>query len=291
MKNFISLTTLASFALIMGIQNIGKTQCMILDISQSSYNGSAISCAGANDGSIRINPVGNNGSVTYNWSNGASGSSLSQLSAGTYYVTATDQNGCMVTKSIVLNDPAPITFTTTVQTNRFGFNIDCNGGNNGYIDVLTSGGTGNVDIIWSNSVRGNYNGNLEAGFYRATATDKNGCTENLDVTLTEPLLLEVQTQINKLPSVPGASDAEVLAISSGGSGTHSYEWSSGEFTALSTQLPAGNHLVTVYDQMGCSSEAEVIIVDPIQTTINTRNVKQPTNIISNTNTTTTNGKR
>jgi hypothetical protein len=197
----------------------------------------------------------------------------------------------MVTKSIVLNDPAPITFTTTVQTNRFGFNIDCNGGNNGYIDVLTSGGTGNVDIIWSNSIRGNFNGNLEAGFYRATATDKNGCTENLDVTLTEPLLLEVQTQINKLPSVPGASDAEVLAISTGGSGTHSYEWSSGEFTALSTQLPAGNHLVTVYDQMGCASEAEVIIVDPIQTTINVRNVKQPTNIISNTNTTTTNGKR
>ena len=78
-----------------------------------------ISCAEENDGSIDINVAGGTEPYTYNWDfindqfdiNGElinEGSSVSELSAGTYSVDITDANGCELTQEIILTAPTPL---------------------------------------------------------------------------------------------------------------------------------------------------------------------------------------
>jgi hypothetical protein len=60
---------------------------------------------GNNDGSIDLNVVGGTPGYTYTWSNGETTEDLSNLSAGTYTVTVTDNNGCSAEVSTeVLNE-------------------------------------------------------------------------------------------------------------------------------------------------------------------------------------------
>ena len=66
-----------------------------LDRAQScSLDGSVlttdVSCEGSDDGAIDLTQVGGFGSVSMNWSNGASTEDISNLSSGLYSVTMTD---------------------------------------------------------------------------------------------------------------------------------------------------------------------------------------------------------
>ena len=68
---------------------------------------------------------GGSGGFTYFWSNGISGQTISNLSAGTYTVTATDNNNCAEVQTVSFTDPNAISIT--ISSN----NISCNGINNG----------------------------------------------------------------------------------------------------------------------------------------------------------------
>jgi len=106
-------------------------------------------CVNGNDGSASVVIYQGEPTFTYNWSNGQTGSTISGLSAGNYYVEITDSNGCYDIQyfSIDCNGITPTsyqlfnvcnsTFTTTVGTKR-GLSEMLN---EGYLDI-TSGYTG-----------------------------------------------------------------------------------------------------------------------------------------------------
>lgn len=108
-----------------------------------------INCVNGNDGSAEVLIFGGEPTFTYNWSNGQTGSTVSGLSSGNYYVEITDSNGCYniqyfqiscvgtLTTSYQLFNLCNNTFTTTVGTKRGFFEML----NEGYIDI-TSGITG-----------------------------------------------------------------------------------------------------------------------------------------------------
>lgn len=74
--------------------------CFAIASTTSSTDASCGSCA---DGSATVNVSGNNGTVTYLWSNGGTTATISNVLAGTYYVTITDSLGCMHMDSVVVN--------------------------------------------------------------------------------------------------------------------------------------------------------------------------------------------
>lgn len=135
-------------------------------------------CRGSADGSAEAVPLGGAGPYTYLWSNGQTGPVADNLPAGTYTVLVTDVNGCQAEASAELNDPAEL-----VMESDGILDASCPETPDGLALVRVSGGTGNITVTWSNGAQGLQANNLTAGEYTATATDGNGCTQTLTVTV------------------------------------------------------------------------------------------------------------
>ena len=85
--------------------DITETELMAITETHSDYTGYGVSCNGASDGLIDVTVTGGTGNYTYMWSNGLTSEDLSDIGAGIYSVTATDENGCSVLLSIELVEP------------------------------------------------------------------------------------------------------------------------------------------------------------------------------------------
>ncbi|MCB0644954.1 MAG: SprB repeat-containing protein, partial [Phaeodactylibacter sp.] len=103
----------------------------------SDYNGFAVSCADAFDGSIQAIGSGGVTPYTYDWSNGGFNSTLVGLPAGPYDLILTDANGCVATNSVILQAPPPI------EADIDAFAVNCIEENTGQLRInSTAGGFG-----------------------------------------------------------------------------------------------------------------------------------------------------
>ena len=106
-----------------------------------------------------------------------------------------DSKGCEVFKTVVLNNPTPIAFTTTTINQA----LQCNGDTNASITVsVPTGGQGSnylytlnttsaTPMISSGPQSGNVFNNLGAGTYTVTVTDGWGCgTTSAPIVINEP---------------------------------------------------------------------------------------------------------
>lgn len=217
------------------------------------------SCVGDTNGSITVAATGGTPGYTYTWNTTATGPTLSGLSAGTYTVTATDNNGCTDDITIVLTDGPGITATITLLNDP-----SCAGTLTGSIaaNALNASLPFNVSYIWNTGSTSNLQFSVAAGTYTVTVTDNNtGCEDDTTVTLTDPPVLSISI-IDSLNPTCGNTDGEAEALATGGTGSLTYSWSSGGNAALETGLGGGTYTVTVTDANGCLDSAEVTLVAP-----------------------------
>lgn len=237
------------------------TQALITSMSSTS-----VSCKGGNDGSAQV-AVNLGGTFPYSfiWSNGGTGQAVYNLSAGTYFVTLTDGNGCQGSSQVIVTEPASA-LTGYLNSN----DALCTGAVNGQITAVISGGTlpvtGDYFYQWSNGQTGSIIGNLSAGNYTLTVTDANGCTLSLSRTVAQasPIQLSLVGTIDALCA--GSSDGRATVVASGGTGTIYFQWSNGQNTPTATGLSAGTYSVTASDDNGCSRSLTLTIGegDPVQ---------------------------
>jgi hypothetical protein len=98
-----------------GCKNINTTSVTDNSSVNVTFN-SQNPTQGGSDGSITANPNGGTTPYTYNWSNGGTNATISNLPAGTYTVTITDQTGCIKVASVTIGNPNGLVQVTDIAS-------------------------------------------------------------------------------------------------------------------------------------------------------------------------------
>ena len=169
------------------------------------------SCFGLVDGAISIVFVNANGTPTFDWTFNAQPfageETITNLAAGVYTLSWTDEAGCSGEEQYPITTPAQLTIEATLSLYDGGFNVSVNGGSDGAIDIEVEGGTGQYTYDWNHIQtlpEPQDVGNLLAGSYTLTVEDANGCTIDSTFVLTEPSVIEWMTGLT--PNGDGFND-------------------------------------------------------------------------------------
>lgn len=203
-------------------------------------------CAGEQDGAIYMT-IDNIEYESFIWDDGATDLILTDLAPGTFNFLLTDHHGCTYNGDVQLLAAEPM------NPYIFSEHVSCFGGHDGFAEVFMFGGTPPFDFDW-----GAYNSiQLSAGTYTVVITDGVGCSVPTVVAIEEPDPLEVEIEIIQATE---ATFGSLHLTINGGVPPYEVNCLSGEVSGDQVLgLPAGWHLVTVFDAHGCSIEYEVEI--------------------------------
>lgn len=230
-----------------------NTTCPTITVTLSSQNN--VTCAGGNNGAATVNATGGNAPYTYLWQPGSfSGATRNNLTAGTYTITATDNNGCTGTISVTITAPPALTANATAT------NATCTTG--GSVSVNVGGGTTPYTYTWSNAATASTITNVLAGTYSVTVRDANNCTVSASATVATSggpvIALNSQNDIACFGDKNGSIDISVTD----GTTPYTFVWSNGATTEDINSLSAGTYTVTVTDNSNCVNSFSTTITEP-----------------------------
>ncbi len=214
-----------------------------------------VSCFNGTDGSVYISVTGNNGPVSYAWSNGSISEDLLNVIAGNYTLTITDSLGCVATISQSITEPTDITATLTPTS------ATC-GQNNGSITTSVSGGTPAYTYLWNTGATTSSITNVAAGTYTVTVTDSKLCTKSFSQTISNLAGPVVTVDSVKNVSCFGGNNGSIYISVTGNNGSVTYLWNTGAVSNNLLNVIAGNYTVTVTDSSGCVASISQSITEP-----------------------------
>ena len=207
------------------------------------------SCADTN-GTALATVTGNQGPLTYLWSDAAATDSMfvDSLMAGVYTITVTDSAGCTASESIILNnDGAPILVLGSTDNN-------CSNEETGSAFVIPFGLATPFTYNWNDALAQTNDTavNLGVGQYMVTVTDTNGCA-SIGMTTVGSFN---QAPIVSLGDDVSACEGSEVILTPGGQYA-SYTWSTGDNTPSITATAIQSYDVFVVDVNGCSGSDTV----------------------------------
>lgn len=248
-----------------------------IDFSIEELNG--INCPGDKTGALQIVSIANSiGQTFYSWSSGETNTTISDKGSGSYTATVSDEQGCTTTRSYTLNEP-PVYAAEIIAVSDFnGTPIRCNGTATGELQAIVRDASGNSvsgqEFTWYRNGIFFQSGphlatlaDVDAATYRADIRYTTHCTVEATYVLREPEPLTTAvhpvSDYNGVPiSCNGKDDGSIKAEASGGTGEHSFLWSTGETDAIVAGLREGLYEVTVMDANGCSARVATTLEDP-----------------------------
>ena len=246
--------------------NFTNTKQLPLSLTDTAHNPR---CFYSQDGSIALTTSYGYPPYGIMWiGNGASGFNPTGLKAGTYKYVVTDSMGCKDSAAVVLVKPDTIVFLVANNSPA-----GCHS-NNGSLEIDATGGTGQLNIAWSDAGSGFIRDSLVTGNYGFTISDANGCSVTGSAFVDSVLTLYCYvTPYNPLcyGTASGSASVIVLQASYPVNYTWQYPNGPGPDSPVVANLYVGTYVVTVTDNSGCSFIDTFSLTQPdsLQTTIYT----------------------
>ncbi|MEM9886278.1 MAG: gliding motility-associated C-terminal domain-containing protein [Bacteroidota bacterium] len=229
---------------------------------------SFVSCNGENDGTITIGVLGGTPDFEFDWSNGETSMTISDLAPDDYQVTITDANGCEeISSTIAMQEPDPIRLSVSDASQT----VTCAGDEDGFIQLRVDGGNGlgGAPFDWAGGVAGARDSlavDLSPGTYFVTVVDARGCTDSTSYTIGEPSLIMATIPVPPEPACFGFQTNIIVTDASGGAGgPYSFAVNNLSKTTLAGSIPVfggQEHMISVFDVRGCSFDTTIFINQP-----------------------------
>lgn len=238
------------------------TGIAIGNLSAANFTTSVVAATcGDQNGSITVTASGGTLPYSYSFDGGLtfSGSNTSGLLfPGTYTVIVQDDNGCLTTKVVLVNDTLGPQNLTALVTNA-----TC-GLSNGTVELSVIGGTPDYeysadDVTYQTS---NFLTDFGPGTYTVWVRDANLCKKSITVTILD--LAGATLSATATPTSCGAHDGTITATALGGTLPLLYSIDGGgsfQSSNIFTGLNAGFYDVVVLDGNGCPSNIVNIEVE------------------------------
>ena len=250
----------------------------------------SVKCYGFADGRAVISNISGGTGYGYNftWTDSL-GNNLFQdsstamnLLAGVYSITVTDSDACFTDTNVTVIQPNLLIVDTISQVS-----VTCSGDNDGSAYVEVIGGTVTYNFTWTDSLGNNLFQdsstaiNLSAGIYNITVTDQNLCSIDTSIMVLQPAPLLVDSILQDSILCNGSSNGAAYVGVTGGIGTYNFTWTDSlgnnlfQDSSTAVTLSAGVYNITVTDQLLCSIDTNVTVLEPNTLTLDTLNIINP----------------
>lgn len=226
-------------------------------------------CNGSCDGEIEITANGGTTPYTYSIDGGVSflsSNTFTGLCEGTIQVNVVDDNDCSVDEMQTINEPTPVTFTSSETPST------CSDPN-GEIEIVANGGTPGYTFSIDNGATfqaaNNFTG-LLAGNFDLVVEDANNCPATGTQTVTDEASPAITNLNGTDPLCNGDANGEIEVTISGGTGTITYAINGGAPQASNTftGLASGNYTIEIFDDNNCTDTDDITLNDPTVLTYN-----------------------
>ncbi|WP_044633470.1 T9SS type B sorting domain-containing protein [Neotamlana sedimentorum] len=200
---------------------------------------------------------------------------FTELPAGIYQVRV-NSGDCLETSALVEITEPDEALTAVFDVT----NVLCAGGNDGMLEIMASGGTGQIKYAISPRLDQFFDTpiftDLSPGTYQAIVQDELGCFVLYDFTVTEPAVVFISIVPDSIypEACTGDQDGEFSIEITGGEMPYSVtldDVNGSYFTGTATQtqfdftgLSGGDHIVYVIDSNGCESEWNITFPESVE---------------------------
>lgn len=219
----------------------------------------AVSCFEGIDGQATVTTNGN--PTIFAWETGDDTPDVVGLSAGTYMVTVTNEDGCLDTTFVDITQPdSPVSVQIGV-----GNPISCAGEADGSLLANVSGPGTNFSYNWTNGGTEQNTTGLSSEEYSVTVSNELGCEAIASVFLDEPLPIQADISTIDITCLDPENGGIILIDTvTGGNGGYEYSLDGVIFSSASGffNLFEGGYEIAIRDGKGCEEVFPVTVMGP-----------------------------
>ncbi|MBK8339689.1 MAG: SprB repeat-containing protein [Flavobacteriales bacterium] len=251
----------------------GPAAPLAINSTISTFGAFNVSCQNSEDGWIDVALSGGTPPYNYAWTDDFGQltgiEDISDLSAGNYYLTVSDGNGCTVSATYTLTAPSPLQASGAITT------AACQGASDGAVEVTVTGGATPYSYAWTGpsgfSTASEDIIGLAAGTYALLVTDANGCTLQQSFDVNQPGLFNITATLSDFNgsavSCAGNTDGSIDVTTTGGTAPYLFNWTGPNgYTAVGediSALGAGIYNLSITDANGCGSLQTYTLTEPV----------------------------
>ncbi len=240
-----------------GCQAVASSVPVVVNAAPSvpviTPNGSTTFCQG---GIVNLTATG--GLAGYLWSTGATTQTIIASSAGNYFVTVTNANGCTSTSS-----PTQVIVNALPTPSISGSSTICAGASS-----VLNAGAGYNSYLWSNGATTQTITVNTANTFSVTVTNANGCSGSSSIVTTIGNALTPTISTTGSTTICQGNSVSLDA----GNGFSTYSWSNGSTTQTIIVNSAGNYSVNVTNANGCTGVSNTVVTTVADTPVTSASI-------------------